>query len=911
MKKIISFCLAAAMLFSAGALPDDIGSKSGVMTASADTVGDFEITNKSDKEAMITNYTGKGGEVVMPDTVNGRKITYVSSSVFSNAKKKNIKITSVVLPKDLRMINSDTFKELTDLASVQIPSNITVIGSSAFEGCTSLKSIAIPDRVTSLNSKIFYKCTNLETVTLPKSVESIGTMCFAHTKWVENKAKQRSDKLVILYDSFLIDGKSCTGSVTIPSNIKTICGGAFSANQDLKAVTIPQNVKLIDYCAFYNCKNLKTVNFPKTIPQYGTSAFDVSGWVVEMRKKNPVVSVNGVIIDTNGCSGKVVIPSNIATVPENAFYNNENITEIVIPSTVKTIGSSAIRFCKNLKKVTIQSNITTLPDRAISYNKALEEVVLPKTLKKLEKNSLASNNLKKIVLPDTLEVIGEYALYSNSELEQLTLPSSLKRLEGYALSYTSLKSITFPKSLEYVGSSALRATKIEEMTLPNIKKYDNGAFSYMPSLKRVKVENGVTLIPQEMFNLCYELNQVDLPETVKTIGTRAFYWCDRLYHLYLPKSVTTIGDRAFSYSTRGLLTHRGITSIGENNMSIGAVVRCYKGSYAETYAKQSGLKVEYYNTKVDTQRISGKDRFQTAVQLAQQIKRDGRYSDTVLLVSSSSYADALAAGALGYKLNAPILLTTKDELNKDTLTEIKRRKATKAIIIGGTGVISQKVIDQLKKNGVTSERIGGKDRFETSVLIAKRVTDKPKYVFFTYYNNYPDALSVSSVSAANSYPILYIKGDGQLEQYTKKYLADLDGKSSVSGFIIGGTGLISEKAETYLKDHVEHFTRVCGANRYQTCTEVLKFFNNEFSSDTDLIKKVCVTTGLNFPDALACGVFAAQNGMPVMIADGQVNNDRFSFLRSRSPEKLYLIGGTGVVPQKMSDQLVCAAKSGW
>ncbi|MBT2692559.1 cell wall-binding repeat-containing protein [Bacillus sp. ISL-55] len=94
------------------------------------------------------------------------------------------------------------------------------------------------------------------------------------------------------------------------------------------------------------------------------------------------------------------------------------------------------------------------------------------------------------------------------------------------------------------------------------------------------------------------------------------------------------------------------------------------------------------NTSAETNelRISGKNRFDTAVQISQ---TGFDKSETVILSTAYNFPDALAGGPLAYKYDAPILLTSKDTLGEATKSEILRLKAKKAIILGSKGVISQ------------------------------------------------------------------------------------------------------------------------------------------------------------------------------------------------------------------------------
>lgn len=104
-----------------------------------------------------------------------------------------------------------------------------------------------------------------------------------------------------------------------------------------------------------------------------------------------------------------------------------------------------------------------------------------------------------------------------------------------------------------------------------------------------------------------------------------------------------------------------------------------------------------YLAKVDpltfVDRVSGPDRFNTAIQVS---KEGWETSNTVIIARSDDYADALAATPLAYQLDAPILLTSTTSLNADTKAEIKRLKAKKVIILGGTGAISDKVQKEIK-----------------------------------------------------------------------------------------------------------------------------------------------------------------------------------------------------------------------
>ncbi|MDO8881099.1 MAG: cell wall-binding repeat-containing protein [Coriobacteriia bacterium] len=96
-------------------------------------------------------------------------------------------------------------------------------------------------------------------------------------------------------------------------------------------------------------------------------------------------------------------------------------------------------------------------------------------------------------------------------------------------------------------------------------------------------------------------------------------------------------------------------------------------------------------------------------------------TNMVILATGTSFPDALAGGILSQAYAAPILLTGKDSIPSATAAEISRRVKPKVIILGGEGAVGPAVVSALSTLGVTDiERIGGKDRYETAALVAKR-----------------------------------------------------------------------------------------------------------------------------------------------------------------------------------------------
>lgn len=99
-----------------------------------------------------------------------------------------------------------------------------------------------------------------------------------------------------------------------------------------------------------------------------------------------------------------------------------------------------------------------------------------------------------------------------------------------------------------------------------------------------------------------------------------------------------------------------------------------------------------------TSRLDGADRYATSLAIS---KNGWTHADNVILATGSNFPDALSASALSSAKDAPIILTDKDSLSQDIVAELKRLGTTNAFIIGGIGVISTSIDNQLKNLNIS------------------------------------------------------------------------------------------------------------------------------------------------------------------------------------------------------------------
>lgn len=288
-----------------------------------------------------------------------------------------------------------------------------------------------------------------------------------------------------------------------------------------------------------------------------------------------------------------------------------------------------------------------------------------------------------------------------------------------------------------------------------------------------------------------------------------------------------------------------------------------------------------------TERISGKNRFEVAVNVS---KRGWvETAETVIVSNYNAYADALAAAPLAYKENAPILLTHKDHLTNETKEEIKRLNPKKVIIVGGSGSVGDEVINDLMTVGVADvERIGGKDRFEVSSKIAERlgVTDT---AVIADGLNYPDALAIAPYAAKNGYPIL-LANKNELPFQTQKAL---ELKNITNTIVVGGEASVGQAVFSKLPSP----KRIDGHDRFEVAANII----NELNPNPE---SVYIATGYSFADALTGSVLAAKENAPLLLTQvGQLPASTKQVLENNNIHNQKVLGGTGSVSTQVLYEL--------
>jgi hypothetical protein len=384
----------------------------------------------------ITKFTGPGGVVVIPDTINGLPVTTLGAAAFY----QSYNLTNVTIPDSVTSIGSNAFYYCTGLIDVTIGNNVTSIWDEAFENCTSLAQVTIPANVIGIGASAFSFCTNLDNLTIPDRVTTIGQGAF----------------------------DSCLNltNVTIGSGLTTIAEWAFDRCYKLTSVKLPSSITNIGEYAFYGCTNLTYIAIPNSVGRLGVSAFSLCFGLTNATIG--AANIGSGAFDHCTSLTDVTISSSVTNIGDSAFDFCTNLTSIQIPKSVNSIGDFAFGGCTSLSAITVDAlNSFYSSIDGVLFNKGQTALIefpggrtgtymIPNNVSSIGSSAFSSCILGSVKIPNSVKNIGEQAFMSCLLLTSAIIGNNVTNIADEAFYYcTGLKGVYFGGNAPGLGGNSV------------------------------------------------------------------------------------------------------------------------------------------------------------------------------------------------------------------------------------------------------------------------------------------------------------------------------------------------------------------------------------------------------------------------------------------------------------------------
>ena len=319
-----------------------------------------------------------------------------SKEAYSQAENWNRFSNFVELPAVGDTFTSGDFL-YTVLSSEEFEVSVAAADPEALAGDVEIPAVADNEglryTVTALSGYGFNSCSNLRGLTIPATVTTIGRSAFSTSKTFESIEVNGENSVYssaegVLFNKDKTELLTCPagikGDYSVPTSVRNIGADAFMSSSlsrvelqeglktignsaffaaALTEITLPETLTTISSYAFQSCHNIETVTIPASVSEIGSAAFDgcLKLTDIEVAEDNDSYkSQNGVLYDKEmhtlvqfpaGMSGAFIIPNTVKTISSNGFGSAYNLTEVTIPASVESIGSSAFLYCRLLKRI--------------------------------------------------------------------------------------------------------------------------------------------------------------------------------------------------------------------------------------------------------------------------------------------------------------------------------------------------------------------------------------------------------------------------------------------------------------------------------------------------------------------------------------------------------------------------------
>lgn len=513
------------------------------------------------KWAAVLEYWGPYKSVEIPSTHAGGPVIAVEQNAF-----KGKGIYSIDIPSTVQYIESSAF-ENNQLTLLTTPGSVGRIGDNAFKN-NLLRNITINEGIYSIGNGAFAN-NQLAAVTIYGKNVSFGSGVF-----------DSNPATMVIYgdpgssvETYAASNGHTFKQIFYKVNIAPSLHGQVTANI-LEAGVGTTIVLTVTPDSGYVLKTLKVDGVTQNL-SHNTYTFTLPRHNVKVEATfvPPIVDLTytsipgGVrITGYNGqLSGALNIPDSLGGQPvleigERAFYMAKQLTSVVIPHTVTSIGAEA--FSQNkLTSVRLGDSVTSIGNFAF-YANQLTSIAFPASVNYIGDDAFGLNKLSSVTIPTGVTSISKGAFYGN-QLTSISLHKGVTTIGPSAFAQNRLTDYSIPNSVESIGAAAFASNKLAQVTIPqSVTSIGMGAFSD---------------------NL---LTSISIPHTVAAIDDYAFSG-NLLTKVTIQGETVSLGREIFN------LNPAGLTIFGK------------AGSAVETYATSNGFDFVAINSEFQTTPVAG------------------------------------------------------------------------------------------------------------------------------------------------------------------------------------------------------------------------------------------------------------------------------------------------------------------
>ena len=456
-----------------------------------------------DQEHKVAACTGLQTEdadvtdLVIPSTVRYNDVTYAVVALYDNRYNQN-KVRTLTLPRTLRHINDWGLSDYRAITDLEIPANVERMGDNVVYNCPQLQRIKVnaevPPTLGSLNDNYYYDERPYIKITIPRESFHAYRLVSA---W-------NTDRTV------LIGGDE---GVTVSTG--KIAAGDLGHVVIVEAGYLPEVNKLIIE------GELNADDWSKMKDMTNLTEIDLSGALID---EIPDGAFSG-----RWALDKVVLPSTLRTIGSRAFYETR-LTSIDIPKGVTSIKDHAFYHSKNLEKADLPDSLTYIGEGAFQECFSLQTVKFPAGVKVIPNFAFdgcwALDNME---LTNSITSIGEYA-FRSCGLHEVNIPSSISKISRNTFSSCgNLTKLTLNEGLVTISEWAFNNTPIDTLICPSsLRKIENNAFDNCNQLGQIEFNEGLIGIGSEAFRYCNSLKEIVLPSSLETCRGGAFSDCNNI-----------------------------------------------------------------------------------------------------------------------------------------------------------------------------------------------------------------------------------------------------------------------------------------------------------------------------------------------------------------------------------------------